>query len=158
MAERTDGFLLDRRTGKDRRRYNVPEIKSLFIRGRRKKIRRQHDRYKPFCFDQYSPALFAPIVLILLLSIIDALLTLFLVDCGAREINPLMAYFLKFGPFAFMGVKYFLTCFSAMIFLIFHNVYFQRLRVHTRTIFTCAIAMFVIVIGWELFLIFHIMI
>ena len=159
MAEHTqDVFLSDRRTGKDRRSYNVPEIKSLFFRGRRKTIRRQDDRYKPFSFDQYSPALLAPIILILLLSIIDAFLTLFLVDCGAREINPIMAYFLKFGPFTFMSVKYFLTCYSAVVFLIFHNVYFRKLKIYFRSLFSFAIAMFVIVIGWELFLVFRILI
>ena len=158
MAEQTQDVLhRDRRTGRDRRSYNVPEVKSLFFRGRRKAIRRQDDKYKPFCFDQYSSALLVPIVLILLLSIIDAFLTLFLVDCGAREINPIMAYFLKFGPFTFMSFKYFLTCFSAIIFLIFHNVYFRKLKIYSRSLFSFAIAMFVIVIGWELFLMFRIL-
>jgi hypothetical protein len=158
MSEHTqDIFLLDRRTGKDRRSHNVPDIKSLFIHGRRKEIRRQNDLYKTSYFDQYSPALLSPIVLILLLSIIDAFLTLFLVDHGAQEINPIMAYFLKFGPLTFMSVKYFLTCYSAILLLIFHNVYLRKLKIHTRSLFSCVIAMFVIVIGWELFLMYRIL-
>jgi len=158
MIEHTqDIFLFDRRSGKDRRRRNMPEIKSLFIYARRKEIRRQDDKCKTSYFDQYSPVLFIPIVFILLLSVIDAFLTLFLVDCGAREINPVMAYFLKFGPFTFMSVKYFLTCYAVIVLLIFNNVYFRKLRIYTRSLFSCAIGVFVIVIGWELFLMFRIL-
>ena len=67
-----DTFHFDRRSGTDRRSHDVPEIKSLFIYGRRKKFRRQDDKYKISYFDQYSSAIFVAIVLILLLSIIDA--------------------------------------------------------------------------------------
>jgi hypothetical protein len=150
-------FLLDRRSGKDRRSRNIPGIKSLFIYARRKEVRRQDDMYKASYFDQYSPALFAVILLILLLSIVDASLTLFLVDCGAREINPVMAYFLKFGPLTFIGVKYFLTCFSVVVLLIFHNVYFRKLRIYTRSLFSGVIGLLVSVIGWELYLMSHIL-
>ena len=150
-------LLLDRRSGKDRRRRGVPDIKSLFIYARRKNIRRRDDKFKTAYFDQYNPALFTPIVLILLLSVIDAFLTLFLVDYGAREINPIMAYFLKFGPVTFMGVKYLLTCYSVVVLLILHNVYFRKLRIHARSLFSCAVSMFVIVIAWELFLMYRIL-
>ncbi len=147
-----DILLFDRRSGKDRRSRGAPDIKSLFIYARRKELRRQDDKFKTAYFDQYSPALFTPIVLILLLSVTDAYLTLFLVDCGAREINPVMAYFLKFGPFTFMSVKYFLTCYGVIVLLIFNNVYFRKLKIYTRSLFSCAVAMFVIVIAWESFL------
>ena len=158
MSEHTqDIFLLNRRTGKDRRSHNVPDVKSLLIYRRRKKIRRRNDLYKTSYFDQYRPALLVPIVLIIALSIVDAFLTLFLIDHGAREINPVMAYFLKFGPFTFMSVKYFLTCYSAILLLIFHNVYFRKLKIHARSLFSCVIGAFVIVIGWEIFLMYRIL-
>jgi len=158
MAENTkDTFRIDRRSEKDRRSQDVPDIKSLFIYGRRKKIRRKDDKYKIFYFDQYSSRIFVAIVLILFLSIIDAFLTLFLIDCGASEINPIMAYFLNFGPFTFMGVKYFLTCYSIIVLLIFNNVFLRKLKIHTRSLFSYAIGVFMIVIGWELFLTFRIL-
>jgi hypothetical protein len=145
-------FHFDRRSGTDRRSHDVPEIKSLFIYGRRKGIRRQDDKYKNFYFDQYSSAIFVAIILILFLSIIDALLTLFLIDYGAIEINPIMAYFLKFGPFTFMSVKYFLTCYAVIVLLIFNNVFLRKIKIFTRSIFSYAVGVFMIVIGWELFL------
>ena len=145
-------FHFDRRSGKDRRSHKMPEIKSLFIYGRRKGIRRQDDKYKNFYFDQYSSALFVAVIIILFLSISDALLTLFLIDFGATEINPVMEYFLNFGPLTFMSVKYFLTCYSIIVLLIFNNVFLRKIKIYTRSFFSYAIGGFMIVIGWELFL------
>lgn len=147
----------NRRSGNDRRSNKVPGIKSLFIYRRRQATRREDDKYKISYFDLYGSGIFAAIVLILFLTIVDALLTLFLIDFGASEINPIMAYFLNFGPFTFMGVKYFLTCFSVIILLIFNNVFLKTLKIFTRSLFSYVIGLFMIVIGWELFLTFRIL-
>jgi hypothetical protein len=56
-----------------------------------------------------------------------------------------------------MSVKYFLTSYAVIVLLIFNNVYFRKLKIYTRSLFSCAIGMFVIVIGWELFLMFRIL-
>lgn len=158
MAEHPKNtFHFDRRSGKDRRSHGVPEVKSLFIYGRRKQTRRKGDRYKTCYFDQYSTALFVSILLILFLSIIDALLTLFLINCGASEINPIMAYFLNFSPYTFMGVKYFLTSYAVIVLLIFNNVFIRKLKIYARSLFSYVIGAFVTVIGWELFLMFRIL-
>jgi hypothetical protein len=147
---------LDRRSGKDRRLQKIPEIKSLFIHKSRKKIRRKNDKYKIFYFDQYSSKLFVAIILFLFLNIIDGLLTLFLLDHGATEINPIMAYFLNFGPLTFMSVKYFFVSYSVIILLIFNNVFLRKIKIYTRALFSCSIGVFMLVVAWELFLTFRI--
>lgn len=152
-----DMVQFDRRSGNDRRSNNVPDVKSLFIYRRRQNIRRKDDKYKITYFDQYGSGLFLAIVVILFLSIIDAFLTLFLIDCGASEINPVMAYLLNFGPFTFIGVKYFLTCYSVIVILIFNNLFLKKLKIFTRSLFTYAIGVFSLVVGWELFLTFRIL-
>lgn len=158
MAEHSKDMVhFDRRSGKDRRSNAVPEAKSLFIYSRRKKIRRKDDKHKISYLDQYDSGIFMAIVLILFLSIIDAFLTLYLIDCGASEINPIMAYFLNFGPFTFMSVKYFLTCYFVIVLLIFSNVFIRKLKIYTRSLFSYFIGVFMIVIGWELFLTFRIL-
>ena len=93
------------------------KIKTLFVYvyGQRKTIRRQDDRYKIYYLDRYSSTLFACIVSILLLSVIDALLTLYLIDHGAVELNPLMAYYLNSDPLVFMSIKYLLTSFLLLL-------------------------------------------
>lgn len=151
-----NSFDLNRRSGKDRRKHKIPEVKSLFIYKRRKKIRRQEDKYNIIYFDQYSSALFGAIIFLLLLNIIDAFLTLFLLGCGATEINPIMAYFLNFGPLTFMSVKYLLASYSVIILLIFNNVFLRKIKIYTRSLFSYAIGVFMLVVAWELFLTFRI--
>jgi len=151
-----NSFYLDRRSGKDRRIHKIPEVKSLFIYRRRKKIRRQEDKYNIIYFDQYSSTLFGAIIFLLLLNIIDALLTLFLLGCGAKEINPIMAYFLNFGPLTFISVKYLLACYSVIILLIFNNVFLGKIKIYTRSLFSYAIGVLMLVVAWELFLTFRI--
>ena len=147
-----DMFYFDRRSGKDRRSNDVPSAKSLFIYRSRKKVRRKDDKYKTSYLDQYGSGIFIAIVLLLFFSIIDAFLTLFLIDHGASEINPIMAYFLKFGPITFVSFKYFFTSYSILVLLIFSNFFIRKLKIYTHSLFSYAVGMFMIVIGWELFL------
>ena len=146
----------DKRSGKDRRARNVPMFKYLILPGIRRKARRKEDSRNYFYFDRYSSKLFATIVVILFLSIFDALLTLYLIEKGSSEINPIMAYFLKFGPLTFMGAKYFLTSLGIVTLLIFKNVFISRAKMYTGTLFLYVILAFSTVIAWELYLIFFI--
>jgi len=63
-----------------------------------------------------APRFFAAALFIVSLSIVDAYLTLELVDRGAEELNPIMAYYLAQSPLVFFAVKYLLT--SAAIIMI----------------------------------------
>lgn len=126
-----------------------------FIRGgRRVQIRRQEDKNRLFCVDRYSQSIFAAIVLILFLSVADALLTLLLTSHGAVEVNPVMAYYLNIGPYVFLSVKYLLTCLAVFILLICQNIFLQAIRMYTRSLFYVIIAAFVSLIVWQFYLIF----
>lgn len=144
----------ERRSGRERRVQKLPMLKYIFMPGRRRKTRRHEDSSKFFLFDRYSSKLFAAIVLILFLSILDALLTLYLIEHGFLEINPVMAYFLKFGPLVFMGAKYFLTSIGVVILLIFKNAFFSKPKFHSELLFSYVIVAFSTVILWELYLVF----
>ena len=146
----------DKRSGKDRRTHRFPKLRYLLFAGRRAHVRREEDWHGTFYFDRYSSSIFAAIVLILLLSVLDALLTLYLLDRGSTELNPVMAYFLKYGPFVFMGAKYFLTCMGVVILLLFRNALRKRSATHARNIFSYIIGAFSTVIVWELCLIFFV--
>ena len=146
----------DKRSGKDRRTHRFPKLRYLLFAGRRAHVRREEDWHGTFYFDRYSSSIFAAIVLILLLSVLDALLTLYLLDRGSTELNPVMAYFLTYGPFVFMGAKYFLTCMGVVILLLFRNVLRKRSATHARNIFSYIIGAFSTVIVWELCLIFFV--
>jgi hypothetical protein len=145
---------VEKRSGKDRRTQQFPKFRYLLFSGRRAKARRKDDIHRTFYFDRYSSNLFAAIVAILMLSVLDALLTLYLIDNGSEELNPLLSHFIEYGPFAFMGAKYFLTCAGVTILLLFRNVLLKRSVTHTRHIFSYIIVTFTTVIVWELCLIF----
>jgi len=142
----------ERRTGKDRRKDKRAQIKYFLVNGRREGFRREEDRTRAFFFDRYNQRIFAAITAILMLSIFDALLTLILIDRGSSELNPVMAYFLEYGPLPFVVAKYLLTSFGVVILLIFKNVFLDRISIYTNSLFPCVIFVFSTVILWELFL------
>ena len=87
----------DRRSASDRRRNGIPSFKSFFIYRRRSELRRASDRRRLILLDCYHASLLFPIILVLVLSVVDALLTLFLMSNGAVELNPVMAFFIELG-------------------------------------------------------------
>jgi hypothetical protein len=146
----------EKRCGRDRRTHQFPKIKYLLFSGRRARARRKEDRYQTFYFDRYSSKLFAAIMAILFLSVLDALLTLHLIENGSTEINPLMSYFLKSGTLVFLVTKYFLTCMGVIILLLFRNAFIARSTTHGQHLFSYIIGVFSTVIVWELVLILFI--
>lgn len=144
----------EKRSGADRRKDNKARLKYLFLYGRRENFRRDEDREKAFFFDRYNHKFFLAITVILMLSILDALLTLIVIDRGATELNPVMAHFLEYGALPFVIAKYILTSIGVLILLIFKNVFLSRLKIYTHSLFPCLIFVFIAVIAWELFLIY----
>ena len=149
-------IFLDDRSGKDRRTKSGFNIRSLLSGGRREKIRRQDDTRKNFYVDHYSPGLFFTIVSILFLCALDALLTLYLLNHGGDETNPVMAYFLKFGPYTFFACKYLLTIIPVIILLMFRNISLRIIKISTRTVLHILAVFYVAVVSWELYLIFNV--
>ena len=106
----------DRRSRRDRRTKRISNMRWLFKRGRRSGLRRESDRRNLHLMDYYSPGIFYILVPVLLLSVADALLTLWLLENGAVELNPVMRLFSRhIGADAFMAVKYLLTSIAVMI-------------------------------------------
>jgi hypothetical protein len=142
------------RCGRDRRRRTFPPLRFLIAGGRRQNVRRLEDRQRIVILDRYSPKLFASIVGILSLSLLDGLLTLYLMEYGSAELNPVMAYFLKRGPFIFAIAKYFLTSMAVVIFVIVANSVVPRSNFRAQKLFPYALLAFGSVIVWELMLVF----
>ena len=124
--------------------------------GRRQQARRQVDRDRVLYMDRYSKPVFRLIVLILLLSVLDAFFTLLLIDHGAVELNPLMAFYLNIGPTPFVVVKYSLTSLSIFVLLVYSNRAIKSLKIYTRSVFSIISITFAGVIAWQLFLIYRI--
>lgn len=83
-------------------------------------------------------------------------MTLLLTGQGAVEINPVMAYYLNIGPYAFLAVKYLLTCLAVFILLLCQNIFLRALKIHTRSLFYIIVAAFITVIVWQFYLIYKV--
>ena len=145
-------IFIERRSGIDRRKARLGGIRQLLFNGRRSNLRRADDRRKLALLDHYSPKIFAIIVAILLLSLVDAVLTLVLISHGAVELNPVMAYFLSKGDSTFLIVKYLLTSISVTIVALINYVFIRIFRSHVRDLLVYFAGCFALVVAWELFL------
>ncbi|HJR69330.1 MAG TPA: DUF5658 family protein [Gammaproteobacteria bacterium] len=97
----------ERRMGPDRRRTTL----GTFLRGgvtpRRRSGRRAGEQHLPI--DWHEPYLLFLSVTILLLSVVDAFLTVTLITGGAQEVNPLLELILRVKPELFAAIKMGLT-------------------------------------------------
>ncbi len=141
---------------KRRQEEGVPGIWYLFF-GRRKEVRRFDDHRKNFFLDLHSLKVFSIIIAVLLLSVIDATLTLYLIRNGATEVNPIMEYYLKYGPLPFLSAKYLLTTASVILLLIHKNVYLFGTKIRAKFLFIIFFVVFASVVLWELYLILFVL-
>lgn len=142
---------LERRSGDERRANHTPFFKFLFFGGKRQKLRRIEDSRRITVFDYYQPTLLFAILIVLCLSLLDATLTLMLLDKGAVELNPVMRYYITLGPVIFVLVKYSLTALALVIMLVLHAIISARYRIGSFLLPLCGLAFGSVVI-WELYL------
>jgi hypothetical protein len=148
-----NAIVLSNRSGKDRRNRSGFNIRSFLFGGKREIIRREEDKSRIFYVDHYSSGLFFIILSILILCVIDAFLTLFLLNHGAYETNPFMAFFLKFGPLTFFISKYLLTIIPVICLLMFRNTVVRVIKLSARSVLYVIVVLYLAVVGWELYLI-----
>ena len=80
----------DRRILKDRRRHPTHGLSRFALRGRRGNFRRKDDQGTGRYVDRYGPGLLFLLVLILGLNVLDAFLTMLILEDGGSEINPVV--------------------------------------------------------------------
>jgi hypothetical protein len=102
--------------------------------------------------EKHGPRLVAAILVVLMLTVIDAFLTLELIHRGAKEVNPVMAYYLSLGPLVFFSVKYFLTTACILLVLIYKNVRLFGTRFQVKMILPILIIPLALTVQWELFM------
>ena len=147
--------FVERRSITDRRKKGSISMRSVLFGGRRETIRRHEDKRKSFYVDRYNQLHFVAIVLILFLSVVDAALTIVLINHGAYEVNPIMAYCLSVGPYTFLSIKYSLTCVGLILLLMFRNIFMRPLGIFVGSFFYYFLAAFIGVVSWQSFLLFR---
>ena len=118
--------FVDGRRCADRREFSWRTVVFGFARSRRRGARRANEA-DPFFVDWHHPWLFVLAVGIMLLSGVDAFMTLQLIARGAIEANPVMAAVMSLGTSAFATTKMAMTG-VCLLFL----VAMSRLRLFSR--------------------------
>jgi hypothetical protein len=94
-----------RRRAGDRRRPPTPLLSQYTLRGRRRRIRREADLQRGRYVDRSDGAHLALVLLLLTFISIDAASTLFILENGGTEVNPLMVRTIERGVGWFVLVK-----------------------------------------------------
>lgn len=147
-------YIPERRSGIDRRARPTSPFTWSSLTGSRKYARRKSDRDVHYYVDRYGmPAVFA-FFMTLLFSLVDAFFTMKLVSAGAQELNPVMDYFLRFGPVPFVVAKYLLTA-SGLTWLLIHKDYpMFKGRITGKILFLFVPIAYIALIAYEIVLVF----
>ncbi|HED18472.1 MAG TPA: hypothetical protein ENI74_03100 [Gammaproteobacteria bacterium] len=120
--------MAERRKSEDRRHHSWRTLTYCGFQGqgRRQQARRDGHNYY---LDWYKPSLVLTGLAVLLLSCLDALLTLTLLNQGAYEANFLMAHLLERSDVVFVVTKVAVTAIG-IVFLLMHS-HFRLLNITT---------------------------
>ena len=145
------------RRGKSDRRKAPPQPISIYSAiGNRFAPRRHDDAVQKPYVDLYSWRSFGLILAVLAMSILDGFFTLYLVDVGAQEVNPIMRYALSHSPIFFLVAKYCLTGAALVLLLIHKEFYLFRGRLRAKFFFLIFLNLYFLLVIYELILIFYI--
>jgi hypothetical protein len=118
--------IQDRRSGEDRRRNSVTRLRLKYLlKGTRRGVRREKDPQEVYV-DLFGLKDFVAVLIVLFLSILDAVFTLYHLSRGAEELNLLMAYALNVGVGYFFVIKYTITACGVLILCIHKNFRFIK--------------------------------
>ena len=116
----------DPRAAKDRRKRPTPALSRHTFLGRRKNLRRKSDREKGGYVDRYSSALFALLILIVGLNILDALFTMTILDLAGWETNPVVRSVIQLHGENFWIWKFALVSFCLVLLCLHSRFRFVR--------------------------------
>ena len=120
-----DGRIIEQRR-QDRRRFSLQALFGAFFTLRRRRSRRKDDQTNAY-IDWYEPWPLAASVVIILLSSLDAFLTLILLNHGAVELNLLMDWLIKMDIRTFAAVKLAVTGLALVILVLHFNFHIYRM-------------------------------
>lgn len=149
MSKRPD---TERRVNPDRRQKVTSPWSLRSLTGRRTYARRKEDRRKHHYVDRYGPRSLLVVLFVLIFCILDAVFTLRLISMGAKEINPVMDFFLRYGPLTFLLVKYGLTGLCLVWFVVHKNFLFLGGRLNVKYILLGILILYAVLIVYELYL------
>lgn len=149
-TEMTATGIAERRERHDRRRHNWRTVTYCGFEGRGRRRCARRDDYD-YYLDWYDPKLVFTGIAILVMSYLDAVFSLMLLDRGAEEANFFMARLMDTSDELFIAVKQAVTA-LAIIFLLMH-AHFRILRIISgKHLLQAVVVLYGILIGYEMIL------
>jgi hypothetical protein len=148
-ANRTEPSATERREHVDRRRRLWWSVVYGNINPRRRGPPRRLDQSRYHSVDWHSSHLLAVAISILLLSVVDAFMTLILLQGGADEVNPIMALVVYRSVAVFAALKMALTCLG-VVFMVFLARYRFMRRLPVGWVLYGVLIAYASLIGYEI--------
>ncbi|MBJ88590.1 MAG: hypothetical protein CMO98_01905 [Woeseia sp.] len=147
MSKLAKSYVTHARDPVERREVSWRTVLFGFIRSRRH-AKRRGSEVEPILSDWHHPWIFFLAVSIMVMSSIDAFLTLELLQRGAYEANPVIAWVMEWGTASFAAIKMAVTgiCILILVFLA-RVVVFKRIR--TGVILTAFFSIYATLICYE---------
>jgi hypothetical protein len=137
----------------DRRQKPTSPWGAFSWAGRRRQNRRADEHRRPYFVDCFSPAMLIGVLAMVSASLVDAVLTVQLLNAGGKEINPLMDRLLAYGAGYFLLGKYLLTVAGLPLLLVFKNHYLFGTRLRVGHLIPVIVALYLMLIVYQLMLI-----
>ncbi|MFK8083612.1 MAG: DUF5658 family protein [Granulosicoccus sp.] len=142
----------ERRSGADRRDFSLRTLKNCALAPRRMQGRRKGDR-RYAMLDRFDSGIMTLVILLMILSIMDAVFTLIIISRGGSEANPFMDVLLQHSVWAFTGFKMMLTSIPAVFLVATHNLLLLG-RYRAGSILAAMVGLYLGLIGYHLFLLY----
>lgn len=136
----------------DRRKRRTRPWDALRSPARRQRHRRDEDLGAFSFVDRYDRSLGVMILLLLILTLTDGVLTMILIDLFCEEANPLMAVLIEQGPMTFVLGKYLMTAVCLPVLLVFQHYRMFGTWFRVRHFFPIFIALYLALLVYQIHL------
>jgi hypothetical protein len=129
-----------------RREQDTPRLSRFSLGGgRRKAVRREEEREGSFV-DIYSPVVLALIGWVALMNSADSFFTIYHLQVGGIELNPVAAVLLETGRFGFVFGKALMITLALLVLCVHKNFFLARIGL------SAAVATYTALVGYHLWL------
>jgi hypothetical protein len=143
----------NRRAKSDRRQQPTSPWGAFPPAGLRMRSRRLEEHRRPYFTDRFSPVMLLGVLMLVVATIVDGGLTVYVLQAGGSEANPLMERLLNHSVEAFLIGKYLLTVVGLPVLLIFRNYYLFGTQLRVGYLIPVTVALYAVLIGYQVILI-----
>lgn len=152
MANVAHSIQHHRRAG-ERRQAHLLGFFYGFYKAQRAGDRRKIIAAQPSYVDIHDAFTYALVMVIMLFCVADAYFTLILIEHGARELNPILAWALDKDALLFYGTKYSLTAISVV--LLIQHKHFMLFGIRGFNLLVGVLLAYAVLITYQLSLLRH---